>query len=69
MSYRGEQIINGTIYVYEAEAIWDPVKNAPSRKELTSEREIPKPANLFRTKGITNFTIRPLNKKMLIYPL
>ncbi len=26
MSYRGEQIINGTIYVYESEAIWGSVK-------------------------------------------
>jgi hypothetical protein len=26
MGYRGEQVIKGKIYVYDAVAIWDPVK-------------------------------------------
>ena len=42
MSYRGEQIINGTIYVYEAEAIWDPVKKRSKQKRTYIGKRDPK---------------------------
>ena len=34
MAYRGEQVINGNIYVYEAEAIWNPEKKRSEQKRV-----------------------------------
>ena len=42
MSYRGEQIINGTIYVYESEAIWGSVKKRSEQKRTYIGKRDPK---------------------------